>query len=107
MPLGDYFDIDAEFLAQRCGCSLWSLYCCSDCVRGRGAAVTYLSHNASFHSKKQIAIFKSGIKHNLCWLTEAQMAWLWPYCPQIRGKPRVDNRRVLSSTIFINRNGLC
>ena len=84
-----------------------SLYCCSDGVRVRGAAVKYLSHNASFHSKKQIATLNCGIKHNLCWLTEAQMAWLWPYFSQSRGKPRVDNRRVLSGTIFINCNGLC
>jgi hypothetical protein len=31
-------------------------------VRGRGAAVTYLSHNASFHSKEQIAPSNRGIK---------------------------------------------
>jgi transposase len=40
-----------------------SLYCCSDCLRGHGAAVTYLSHNASFHSKEQIAPLKRGSKH--------------------------------------------
>jgi IS5 family transposase len=40
-----------------------SLYCGSGCVRGRGAAVTYLSHNASFHSKEQIAPLKRGSKH--------------------------------------------
>jgi hypothetical protein len=54
-PFCDRFDIDTEFPAQRRDCSLQSLYCCSDGVRSRGAAVTYLSHNASFHSKKQIA----------------------------------------------------
>jgi hypothetical protein len=32
-------------------------------VRGRGAAVTYLSHNASFHSKEQIEPSIRGIKH--------------------------------------------
>jgi hypothetical protein len=32
-------------------------------VRGRGAAVKYLSHNASFHSKEKIAPSNRGIKH--------------------------------------------
>ncbi|WP_207210012.1 hypothetical protein, partial [Tropicimonas sp. IMCC6043] len=40
-----------------------SLYCCSDGVRGRGAAVTYLSHRASFHSSEWIAPSNRGIKH--------------------------------------------
>jgi hypothetical protein len=31
-------------------------------VRGRGAAVKYLSHNASFHSKEKIAPSNRGIK---------------------------------------------
>jgi len=43
---------------------------------------------------------------NLYWLTEAQMARLRPYFPKSRGKPRVDDLRVLSGIIFINRNGL-
>ncbi len=34
------------------------------------------------------------------------MARLEPYFPKSHGKPRVDDRRVLSSIIFINRNGL-
>ena len=32
-------------------------------MRGRGAAVKYLSHNASFHSKEKIAPSNRGIKH--------------------------------------------
>jgi hypothetical protein len=32
-PLGDRFDIDTEFPAQRRGCCLRSQYCCSDGVR--------------------------------------------------------------------------
>jgi len=40
-----------------------SLYCCYDGVRARGAAVMYLSHNASFHSKEKIAPSNRGIKH--------------------------------------------
>ena len=43
---------------------------------------------------------------NLFWLTEAPMARLQPFFPKSHGKPRVDDRRVLSGIIFINRNGL-
>ena len=43
---------------------------------------------------------------NLFWLTDAQMARLKPYFPKPHGKPRVDDRRVLSGIIFVNRNGL-
>ena len=41
----------------------------------------------------------------LYWLTEEQMARLSPYFPRSHGRPRVDDRRVLSGTIFIIRNG--
>ncbi len=43
---------------------------------------------------------------NLYWLTEEQMMRLRPFFPVSRGKPRVNDRRVLSGIIFINRNGL-
>ena len=43
---------------------------------------------------------------DLFWLTEAQMARLEPFFPKPHGKPRVDDRRVLSGIIFVNRNGL-
>lgn len=43
---------------------------------------------------------------NLFWLTEAQMARLQPFFPKSHGRPRVDDRRVMSGIIFINRNGL-
>jgi transposase len=43
---------------------------------------------------------------NLYWLSDAQMARLTPFFPTSHGKPRVDDRRVLSGIIFINRNGL-
>jgi transposase len=43
---------------------------------------------------------------NLFWLTDAQMERLRPFFPKSHGKPRVDDRRVLSGIIFINRNGL-
>ena len=43
---------------------------------------------------------------NLYWLSDAQMERLKPFLPTSHGKPRVDDRRVLSGIIFINRNGL-
>ena len=43
---------------------------------------------------------------DLYWLTEEQMARLRPYFPKSHGKPRVDDRRVLSGIVFVNRNGL-
>jgi transposase len=43
---------------------------------------------------------------DLYWLNDAQMAKLEPFFPKSHGKPRVDDKRVLSGIIFINRNGL-
>ena len=43
---------------------------------------------------------------SLFWLTDAQMVRLAPFFPKSHRKPRVDDRRVLSGIIFINRNGL-
>lgn len=43
---------------------------------------------------------------DLFWLSEAQMERLRPFFPHSRGVARVDDRRVLSGIIFINRNGL-
>jgi len=43
---------------------------------------------------------------NLFWLTDEQMERLKPFFPKSHGKPRGDDRRVLSGIIFINRNGL-
>jgi len=42
----------------------------------------------------------------LYWLTDEQMAKLAPFIPKSHGKPRVDDKRVFSRIIFINRNGL-
>ena len=42
----------------------------------------------------------------LFWLTEAQVERLRPFFPKSRGKPRVDDRKVLSGIVFIQRNGL-
>ncbi|ASM74430.1 transposase (plasmid) [Pseudosulfitobacter pseudonitzschiae] len=43
---------------------------------------------------------------DLFWLTDAQMARLKSFFPRSHGKPPVDDRRVLSGIIFINRHGL-
>ncbi len=43
---------------------------------------------------------------NLFWLSDEHMARLEPFFPKSHGKPRVDDRRVLSGIVFINRNGL-
>jgi transposase len=43
---------------------------------------------------------------DLYWLTDEQKARLEPYFPKSHGQPRVDDRRVLSGIIFVNRNGL-
>ncbi len=43
---------------------------------------------------------------NPYWLNDAQMERLKPFFPKSHGKPRVDDRRVLSGMIFVDRNGL-
>lgn len=43
---------------------------------------------------------------DLDWLTDEQMTRLEPYFPKSHGKPRVDDRRVLSGIILVNRNGV-
>ena len=40
---------------------------------------------------------------DLYWLTDEQMAKLAPFLPKSHGKLRVDDKRVLSGIIFINR----
>ena len=42
----------------------------------------------------------------LFWLSDAQVARLKPFFPKSHGKPRVDDRGVLSGIIFINRKGV-
>lgn len=39
-------------------------------------------------------------------LTEAQLEQVQPYFPKTKGIPRVNDRRVLSGIILVNRNGL-
>ncbi len=43
---------------------------------------------------------------DLYWLTDEQMVSPSPYFAKSHGKPQVDDRRVLSGIIFVNRNGL-
>ena len=43
---------------------------------------------------------------DLYWLTDEQMAKLAPFFPKSHGKPRVDDKHVLSGIIFINYNVL-
>ena len=43
---------------------------------------------------------------DLYWLTDEHIAKLAPFLPRSHGKPRVDDRRVLSGIIFINCHGL-
>jgi putative transposase len=40
------------------------------------------------------------------WLTEPQIERIKPYFPRSHGKPRVDDRRVISGIIHVIRNGL-
>jgi len=42
----------------------------------------------------------------LLWLSDAQVARLKPIFPKSHGKPLVDDRRILSGIIFINRKGV-
>ena len=39
---------------------------------------------------------------DLNWLTDEQMARLRPFFPERPGKPRVDDRWVLSGIVFVN-----
>ena len=43
---------------------------------------------------------------DLFWLADAQMARLEPFFPKFHGRPRIDDRRMLSGIICINRNRL-
>ena len=43
---------------------------------------------------------------DLFWLTDEQIERLRPFFPKSHGRPRVDDRRVLSGIVFVNRNGL-
>ena len=41
---------------------------------------------------------------NLLYPTEEQIEWLKPHVLKCRGKPRVDDHRVLGGIFFISRN---
>ncbi len=43
---------------------------------------------------------------DLFWLSEDQLKTIKPYFPYPHGKPRVDDRRVMSGIIFVLKNGL-
>ena len=43
---------------------------------------------------------------NHYWLTETQLEHIRPYFPRSHGRPRVDDRRVISGIIHVIRNGL-
>jgi transposase len=43
---------------------------------------------------------------DLFWLSDEQMERLRPFFPKSHGRPRVDDRRVLSGIVFVNKNGL-
>lgn len=43
---------------------------------------------------------------DLFWLTDDQMERLRPFFLRSHGKPRVDDRWVLSGIVFVNRDGL-
>ncbi|SDF02634.1 transposase, IS5 family [Salipiger thiooxidans] len=43
---------------------------------------------------------------DLFWLIDTQLAHLAPFFPKSHGKPRVDDKRMLSGIILINRNGV-
>ena len=43
---------------------------------------------------------------DLFWLTDEQIERLRLFFPKIHGRPRVDDRRVLSGIVFVSRNGL-
>ncbi|MGH1415311.1 MAG: IS5 family transposase [Pelagimonas sp.] len=43
---------------------------------------------------------------NLYSLSDAQLSKLEPFFPKSHGKPRIDDGRVLSGIVIINRNGL-
>lgn len=38
----------------------------------------------------------------LFWLNDAQVGRLEPFFPKSHGKPRLDDRRILSGIIFLN-----
>jgi transposase len=40
------------------------------------------------------------------WLSDAQVGRLRPFFPKSQGRPRVDDYRVLTGKIHIQRNGL-
>ena len=53
-----------------------------------------------------LAMTEVSVMAELFLLTKAQMRRIEPYFPLSHGKPRVDDRRVISGIVFVIRNGL-
>src|ERR1017187_1679481 len=66
LPLGHGLLVDAVASRKRPQARLTILYCSTDCLCRRGAAVKNLSHSASFHPKDKIAPSNAGTKHLAC-----------------------------------------
>lgn len=62
-PFRDRLLVDAVTRLKRPQAFFTILYCSTDCLSRRGAAVKNLTHSASFHSKENSAPSKSKIKH--------------------------------------------
>jgi hypothetical protein len=63
LPLGNGLLVDAVAPGELPQALLTNLYCSTDCLCRRGAAVKNLAHSASFHSMEKTAPSKPGIKH--------------------------------------------
>lgn len=63
LPLGHGLLVDAVALGNRSQALLTILYCSTDRLCRRGAAVKNLAHGASFHSMENNAPSNAGTKH--------------------------------------------
>src|SRR5271154_3484451 len=63
LPFGDGLLVDPVVLGQRPQALLTMLYCSTDRLCRRGAAMKNLAHSASFQPKDKIAPSNAGTKH--------------------------------------------
>ena len=63
-------------------------------MRGRGAAVKYLSHNASFHSKEKIAPSNRGIKQLELFAAKSPQGAVRRLLPRLRAKILQDRAQL-------------
>src|SRR5271169_6546545 len=63
LPFGDGLLVDPVVLGQRPQALLTMLYCSTDRLCRRGAAMKNLAHSASLHAEENSAPSKPGIKH--------------------------------------------